>query len=127
MIAAVRGQRPRLQLAKNRDERVRQGLPRIRDPPGELREAWNAIRVRKKECRQLREIGSLFGDVEQNVRRGREWFARRIGNDAQREQWNPTRSAHARDEFRLHVRRGRARFAGNFVSLIAGIDQRWRS
>src|SRR6266705_6639945 len=52
-----RTRRPRLQLAKNRNERVRKHLSRIRNPPRELYETRNAIRMRKKKSRQLREIG----------------------------------------------------------------------
>jgi hypothetical protein len=47
--------------------------------------------------------------------------------NASREQRNAIRSARARNEFRLHVRRGRARCARNFSSLVTGIDQRWHS
>jgi hypothetical protein len=53
-----------LDAAHNIYKRVRQDLSPICNPPRELNQPGDAIRVSKKECRQLREIGSLFGDIE---------------------------------------------------------------
>ena len=80
--------------------------------------------MRKEESRQLYQMSSLAFDVEQDLRWRRKWFMRRIGNDAQREQWNAMFGAGARNKFRFHVHRGCVCRVRDFISLLTGIDQR---
>src|SRR5437016_11680154 len=69
-------------------------------------------------------MSSLPFDVKQDLRRRREWFTRRIGNYAQREQRNAVFSTGARNKFRFHVHRGCVCRLRDFISLLTGIDQR---
>src|SRR5437016_14498938 len=69
-------------------------------------------------------MSSVPSDASQGLRRGREWFTRRIGNYAQREQRNAVFSTGARNKFRFHVHRGCVCRLRDFISLLTGIDQR---
>jgi len=88
-----------------------------------MNEARDAVRMRKKECCQLQKVSSLSFDVEQDFWRGRERCARRIDNDAQREQRNATFGAGARNELGFHVHCDGARCMRDLLSLVIGIDQ----
>ena len=78
--------------------------------------------MRHEKPSKSQRVSSLLLDVEQNIGRGREWFARRIGNDAQREQRDPISSAGTRNELRFHIHGYRARRLRNSISFLPGID-----